>query len=96
MTSQVGKVRHFAGAGSKSRTHFGPRLGSGGAGFGRRLIRVEASRMDSESPPDCFVCTKHALGDTAQGGVIFEDELVYAGHLPNRCWRIGVTSSPSL
>lgn len=29
---------------------------------------------------DCFVCAKHALGDTAPGGVLFEDELVYAGH----------------
>ena len=28
----------------------------------------------------CFVCAKHALGDTAPGGVLFEDELVYAGH----------------
>jgi len=29
---------------------------------------------------DCFVCAKHALGDDAPGGVLFEDELVYAGH----------------
>ena len=29
---------------------------------------------------DCFVCAKHALGDAAPGGVLFEDELVYAGH----------------
>jgi histidine triad (HIT) family protein len=29
---------------------------------------------------DCFVCAKHALGDSALGGVLFEDELVYAGH----------------
>ena len=28
----------------------------------------------------CFVCDKHALGDAAQGGVIYQDELVYAGH----------------
>ena len=31
-------------------------------------------------PEDCFVCAKHALGDAAPGGVLFEDELVYAGH----------------
>lgn len=33
-------------------------------------------------PPtaDCFVCAKHALGDSAPGGILFEDELVYAGH----------------
>jgi histidine triad (HIT) family protein len=37
--------------------------------------------MDSElRPTDCFVCAKHALGDAALGGVLFEDELVYAGH----------------
>ena len=37
--------------------------------------------MDSESPTvDCFVCAKHALGEAALGGVLFEDELVYAGH----------------
>lgn len=29
---------------------------------------------------DCFVCAKHALGDAAPGGVLYEDELVYAGH----------------
>lgn len=37
--------------------------------------------MDTTIPlPDCFVCAKHALGDTAHGGVLFEDDLVYAGH----------------
>ena len=37
--------------------------------------------MDSESPTvDCFVYAKHALGEAALGGVLFEDELVYAGH----------------
>lgn len=28
----------------------------------------------------CFVCAKHALGDAAPGGVLFDDGLVYAGH----------------
>ena len=37
--------------------------------------------MENETPTvDCFVCAKHALGDGALGGVLFEDELVYAGH----------------
>jgi diadenosine tetraphosphate (Ap4A) HIT family hydrolase len=27
------------------------------------------------------VCTKHALGDQAPGGVLYEDDLVYAGHV---------------
>jgi len=30
---------------------------------------------------DCFVCDKHAKGDAVDGGVIYEDELTYAGHL---------------
>jgi histidine triad (HIT) family protein len=30
---------------------------------------------------DCFVCDKHALGEAAVGGVIFEDALTYAGHV---------------
>ena len=28
----------------------------------------------------CFVCDKHALGDEVEGGVIWSDALVYAGH----------------
>ena len=37
--------------------------------------------MDGElTSVDCFICAKHALGDSAPGGVLFEDELVYAGH----------------
>ena len=28
----------------------------------------------------CFVCEKHALGDEVEGGVIWSDPLVYAGH----------------
>ena len=45
-----------------------------------RLTR-EALRMDSDTPSaDCFVCTKHALGDGVPGGVLFENDLVYAGH----------------
>ena len=29
---------------------------------------------------ECMVCVKHRQGDAAQGGVLFEDDLVYAGH----------------
>ena len=28
----------------------------------------------------CFVCAKHAEGDAALGGVIYDDGVVYAGH----------------
>jgi diadenosine tetraphosphate (Ap4A) HIT family hydrolase len=31
--------------------------------------------------PDCFVCEKHRLGDEAQGGLLYEDALVYVGHV---------------
>jgi diadenosine tetraphosphate (Ap4A) HIT family hydrolase len=30
---------------------------------------------------DCFICSKHRLGDRAQGGVLYRDALVYAGHV---------------
>jgi histidine triad (HIT) family protein len=30
---------------------------------------------------DCFVCSKHRAGDDAEGGVIYQDDLVYAGHV---------------
>ena len=29
----------------------------------------------------CFVCEKQASGGAAEGGVLYEDDLVYAGHL---------------
>ena len=29
---------------------------------------------------ECFVCDKHRQGAAAEGGVIYEDNLVYAGH----------------
>ena len=28
-----------------------------------------------------FICDKHQLGASAQGGVLFEDDLVYVGHV---------------
>ncbi len=38
-------------------------------------------RVEDDTPTrDCFVCAKHALGDGAPGGVLFEDDVVYAGH----------------
>ena len=37
--------------------------------------------MGKDTPSvDCFVCAKHALADGTPGGVLFENELVYAGH----------------
>ena len=29
----------------------------------------------------CFICEKHLLGEAAQGGIIYQDHLVYAGHI---------------
>jgi histidine triad (HIT) family protein len=29
----------------------------------------------------CFVCDKHRMGDAAEGGVLYQDDLVYAGHV---------------
>jgi histidine triad (HIT) family protein len=29
----------------------------------------------------CFVCAKHRAGDDAEGGVLYRDDLVYAGHV---------------
>jgi diadenosine tetraphosphate (Ap4A) HIT family hydrolase len=29
----------------------------------------------------CFICEKHRQGDAAQGGIVFQDDLVYAGHI---------------
>jgi histidine triad (HIT) family protein len=31
--------------------------------------------------PTCFICEKHRRGADAQGGVIYSDDLVYAGHI---------------
>lgn len=29
----------------------------------------------------CFVCNKQGLGDRAEGGVLYQDDLVYVGHM---------------
>jgi diadenosine tetraphosphate (Ap4A) HIT family hydrolase len=29
----------------------------------------------------CFICDKHALGDAAQGGILYADDLLFAGHV---------------
>ena len=45
------------------------------------MRRWDTLRMHDDTPPaHCFVCAKHALDDGAPGGILFEDELVYAGH----------------
>jgi histidine triad (HIT) family protein len=33
-----------------------------------------------EASPLCFICAKHRAGNAVQGGVLFEDDFVYAGH----------------
>lgn len=37
--------------------------------------------MNGPRDEACFVCDKHRQGDAAQGGVLYQDELVYAGHV---------------
>jgi histidine triad (HIT) family protein len=37
--------------------------------------------MADQSAKGCFVCHKHRGGDAAAGGVLYQDELVYAGHV---------------
>jgi diadenosine tetraphosphate (Ap4A) HIT family hydrolase len=37
--------------------------------------------MGAAEPRACFVCEKHRLGDGAEGGVLFEDDLMYVGHV---------------
>src|SRR5436190_17694420 len=29
----------------------------------------------------CFICDKQAQGDAAEGGVLYEDDLIYVGHI---------------
>jgi histidine triad (HIT) family protein len=63
-------------------TYIGARARQRQTGFlqGDRRTR-DAEQMSNNTPPAaCFVCAKHALGEDAPGGVLFEDELVYAGH----------------
>ena len=31
--------------------------------------------------PGCFVCEKHALGSDVPGGIVYQDDLTYVGHL---------------
>jgi diadenosine tetraphosphate (Ap4A) HIT family hydrolase len=42
-----------------------------------------AEDFDNRSPA-CFVCEKHRLGGAADGGILYEDDLVYAGHVQGR------------
>jgi diadenosine tetraphosphate (Ap4A) HIT family hydrolase len=30
---------------------------------------------------ECFICQKHRQGTNAEGGVLYEDDLVYVGHM---------------
>jgi diadenosine tetraphosphate (Ap4A) HIT family hydrolase len=44
----------------------------------------QASRVAEPATAECFVCAKHRQGDAAEGGVIYEDDLLYAGHVHTR------------
>lgn len=53
----------------------------------RRIVKRKATEarltgqdVQVEEAPACFVCEKHRLGDDAPGGILFRDDLVYAGH----------------
>ncbi len=39
------------------------------------------SATDNAMATGCFICEKHQQGAAAEGGVLYEDELVYAGHV---------------
>ncbi len=34
-----------------------------------------------EEAASCFVCSKHRAGDDAEGGLLYQDDIVYAGHV---------------
>jgi len=42
-----------------------------------------AEKADEELST-CFVCEKHRLGSAVAGGILYEDDLVYAGHAHGR------------
>ena len=37
--------------------------------------------MGERPDTECFICAKHREGDVAEGGVLYEDDLLYAGHI---------------
>jgi diadenosine tetraphosphate (Ap4A) HIT family hydrolase len=53
------------------------RTGKSGAHLGWAKYR---GLMGATPENSCFVCDKHAQGDAVEGGVIWSDGLVYAGH----------------
>jgi histidine triad (HIT) family protein len=40
-----------------------------------------SDKISSLATDSCFICDKHRQGQSAEGGIIFEDDLVYAGHV---------------
>jgi histidine triad (HIT) family protein len=46
-----------------------------------RPSTTTVNRVTRNGATACFVCVKHRAGQQAQGGVIYEDNLVYAGHI---------------
>src|SRR3954447_19315872 len=51
------------------------RYSSAGAVWHGRVMTVE------DVGDACFICEKHRAGDAAEGGVLYQDDLVYAGHV---------------
>lgn len=37
--------------------------------------------MVTSKSSDCFICEKHRLGDNAEGGVLYHNDLIYVGHV---------------
>jgi hypothetical protein len=46
--------------------------------------------MDTQEQPQCFICRKHRGEFHLPGGAIYEDDLLYAGHIFNES---GLTTS---
>jgi histidine triad (HIT) family protein len=51
------------------------RYSSAGAVWHGRVMTVE------DVGNACFICEKHRAGNAAEGGVLYQDDLVYAGHV---------------
>ena len=40
----------------------------------------QAAVIVTSESTHCYVCEKHRLGDKAEGGVLYQDDLIYVGH----------------
>ncbi len=63
-------------------------VSSGGPSCGDRanpskvLTFIVKQTETMSDPVDCFICIRHQQGNDAQGGILYEDDFVYVGHLP--------------